>query len=58
MTQRILDPGEIQALDPSAIPRVRLPERNTHFGNPRYNLKREMELRLAALRGESASVKP
>lgn len=31
MTQRILDPGEIQALDPSAIPRIRLPERVTHF---------------------------
>lgn len=31
MTQRILDPGEIQALDPSAIPRIRLPERATHF---------------------------
>ncbi|MFC5431702.1 formate dehydrogenase accessory protein FdhE [Paraburkholderia denitrificans] len=31
MTQRILDPAEIQALDPSAIPRIRLPERATHF---------------------------
>jgi FdhE protein len=31
VTQRILDPGEIQALDPSAIPRIRLPERATHF---------------------------
>lgn len=31
MTQRILEPGEIQSLDPSAIPRLRLPERATHF---------------------------
>jgi FdhE protein len=31
VTQRILDPGEIQSLDPSAIPRIRLPERGTHF---------------------------
>ena len=32
--------------------------RNTSFGNPNYNLKHAMELRLAALRGESASAKP
>ncbi|WP_028224154.1 formate dehydrogenase accessory protein FdhE [Paraburkholderia ferrariae] len=31
MTQRILEPREIEALDPSAIPRIRLPERATHF---------------------------
>jgi FdhE protein len=31
VTQRILDPGQIQAQDPSAIPRIRLPERATHF---------------------------
>jgi hypothetical protein len=28
--------------------------RNKSFGNPQYNLRREMELRLAALRGMSA----
>ena len=33
-------------------------ERNSRFGNPKYNLKHAMELRLAALRGETASVKP
>ena len=31
MTQRILDPEQIQVQDPSAIPRIRLPERATHF---------------------------
>ncbi|QNB13577.1 formate dehydrogenase accessory protein FdhE [Paraburkholderia tropica] len=31
MTQRILDPEQIQAQDPSAIPRIRLPERGTLF---------------------------
>jgi tetratricopeptide (TPR) repeat protein len=35
-----------------------LAARNTSFGNPSYNLKHAMELRLAALRGESASAKP
>ena len=32
--------------------------RNTSFSNPGYNLKHEMESRLAALRGASASAKP
>lgn len=31
MTQRILDPEQIKAQDPSAIPRIRLPERGTLF---------------------------
>ncbi|CAG9233584.1 formate dehydrogenase formation protein [Paraburkholderia tropica] len=31
MTQRILDPEQIQTQDPSAIPRIRLPERATLF---------------------------
>ncbi|WP_153101912.1 formate dehydrogenase accessory protein FdhE [Paraburkholderia hayleyella] len=31
MVQRILDPGQIEALDHSAIPRLRLPERATVF---------------------------
>lgn len=31
MTQRILDPEQIQVQDPSAIPRIRLPERAAHF---------------------------
>jgi hypothetical protein len=35
-----------------------LATRNKSFGNPQYNLKHEMEMRLAALRGASASVKP
>ena len=35
-----------------------LAARNKSFGNPQYNLKREMEMRLAALRGMSASVSP
>ena len=35
-----------------------LAERNKSFGNPQYNLKREMELRLAALRGMSAKALP
>ncbi len=35
-----------------------LAERNTSFGSPRYNLKHEMELRLAALRGMSAKALP
>jgi tetratricopeptide (TPR) repeat protein len=35
-----------------------LAARNKSFGNPQYNLKHEMEVRLAALRGEGASVKP
>ncbi|MBV8261386.1 MAG: formate dehydrogenase accessory protein FdhE, partial [Paraburkholderia sp.] len=28
VTQRILDPRQIETLDPSAIPRIRLPERS------------------------------
>ncbi|HDR9226708.1 TPA: formate dehydrogenase accessory protein FdhE, partial [Burkholderia vietnamiensis] len=31
MTQRILEPTEISALDHSAIPRFRLPERGSVF---------------------------
>lgn len=31
MVQRILDPGQIESLDHSAIPRIRLPERATVF---------------------------
>ena len=33
-------------------------QRNSSFGSPQYNLKREMELRLAALRGMSAKALP
>jgi uncharacterized protein len=33
-----------------------LAARNTSFGNPQYNLKHAMELRLAALRGSSADL--
>ncbi|MFP6560700.1 formate dehydrogenase accessory protein FdhE [Paraburkholderia sp. B3] len=43
MTQRILDPGEIQALDPSAIPRIRLPERATHFATRAARLRKLAE---------------
>ncbi len=32
--------------------------RNTSFGDPQYNLKREMEMRLAALRSMSAKLSP
>ena len=35
-----------------------LAERNTSFGNPQYNFKHEMELRLAALRGMTAKALP
>jgi tetratricopeptide (TPR) repeat protein len=35
-----------------------LSTRNTSFGDPQYNLKREMETRLAALRGVSAKPSP
>jgi tetratricopeptide (TPR) repeat protein len=35
-----------------------LATRNTSFGNPQYNFKHEMELRLAALRGMSAKALP
>jgi tetratricopeptide (TPR) repeat protein len=35
-----------------------LATRNKSFGNPQYNLKHEMELRLAALRGMSAKALP
>jgi tetratricopeptide (TPR) repeat protein len=47
-------------LDPKALAQLRdqqrtfIAGRNKSFGNPQYNLKREMELRLAALRGMSA----
>ena len=33
-------------------------ERNKSFGNPQYNLRHEMELRLAALRGMNAKASP
>jgi tetratricopeptide (TPR) repeat protein len=35
-----------------------LAARNKSFGDPQYNLKREMELRLAALRSNSAKLSP
>ncbi len=35
-----------------------LAERNRSFGNPQYNFKHEMELRLAALRGMTAKALP
>jgi hypothetical protein len=35
-----------------------LAARNKSFGNPQYNLKHELELRLAALRGLSAKSSP
>jgi uncharacterized protein len=38
--------------------RAFLIERNRSFGSPQYNLKREMELRLAALRGTSGKAQP
>jgi tetratricopeptide (TPR) repeat protein len=38
--------------------RAFLIQRNRSFGSPAYNLKREMELRLAALRGMSAKASP
>jgi hypothetical protein len=38
--------------------RAFLIQRNRSFGSPQYNLKREMELRLAALRGMSAKALP
>jgi tetratricopeptide (TPR) repeat protein len=47
-------------LDPKALAQLRdqqrtfIAGRNKSFGNPQYNLKREMELRLAALRAMSA----
>ena len=37
--QRILEPGEIEALDHNAIPRIRLPERVSVFGNRAQRLK-------------------
>jgi FdhE protein len=40
LTQRILQPGEIEALGPSAIPRVRLPERLTVFSDRAARLRR------------------
>ncbi|SDE15209.1 formate dehydrogenase accessory protein FdhE [Paraburkholderia lycopersici] len=39
MTQRILDPQQIQALDPSAIPRIRLPERLGFFSTRATRLR-------------------
>jgi FdhE protein len=43
VTQRILDPGQIQAQDPSAIPRIRLPERATHFRERAARLRKLAE---------------
>lgn len=40
MTQRILDPEQIQTLDPSAIPRIRLPERLAFFTARAARLRR------------------
>jgi FdhE protein len=40
VTQPILDPQQIQALDPSAIPRIRLPERGAHFSTRAARLRR------------------
>ncbi|WP_213303687.1 formate dehydrogenase accessory protein FdhE [Paraburkholderia sacchari] len=42
-TQRILDPEQIQAQDPSAIPRIRLPERATHFSERAARLRKLAE---------------
>jgi len=43
VTQRILEPGEIQALDSTAIPRIRLPERATHFAARAARLRKLAE---------------
>ncbi|QGZ64240.1 formate dehydrogenase accessory protein FdhE [Paraburkholderia acidisoli] len=43
MTQRILDPEQIQTLDPSAIPRIRLPERLAFFSTRAARLRRLAE---------------
>ena len=40
MTQRILDPEQIRVQDPSAIPRIRLPERATHFSERAARLRK------------------
>jgi FdhE protein len=39
VTQRILDPQQIQTLDPSAIPRIRLPERFDFFSTRAARLR-------------------
>lgn len=39
MTQRILQPGEIEALDATAIPRLRLPQRGTVFADRAARLR-------------------
>ena len=39
MTQRILDPQQIESLDPSAIPRIRLPERVAFFSTRAVRLR-------------------
>jgi FdhE protein len=39
LVQRILDPGQIESLDPSAIPRVRLPERVSFFATRAARLR-------------------
>lgn len=40
MTQRILQPGEIEALDRTAVPRLRLPQRETVFAERAARLRR------------------
>ena len=40
MTQRILQPGEIEALDPTAIPRLRMPQRGSVFAERAARLSR------------------
>lgn len=40
MTQRILQPGEIEALDPTAIPRLRMPQRGSVFADRAARLRR------------------
>ncbi|WP_234745351.1 formate dehydrogenase accessory protein FdhE domain-containing protein, partial [Burkholderia sp. WTPI3] len=44
MTQRILEPTEISALDHSAIPRFRLPERGTAFAARATRLRKLADL--------------
>ncbi|HDR9724315.1 TPA: formate dehydrogenase accessory protein FdhE, partial [Burkholderia aenigmatica] len=44
MTQRILEPTEISALDHSAIPRFRLPERATAFSARAARLRKLADL--------------
>jgi FdhE protein len=39
LVQRILEPGQIESLDPSAIPRIRLPERASFFSTRAARLR-------------------